>query len=157
DPDHTEARALQADAFEQLGYQAESGPWRDFYLTGAQELRHGAPQGLGGSTAGRDVVTAMTPEMLFGYLGVRLDGLAAAERTFGFTFVVTDRGGETWSIGVEHGAIDPVAGRPHVTADATVRSTHEALAALALGSAPLAELEQSGNLSVDGDRPALEA
>ncbi len=35
DPSNTDARALQADALEQLGYQAESGPWRAFYLTGA--------------------------------------------------------------------------------------------------------------------------
>src|SRR5690606_34336859 len=35
EPDHREARELQADALEQLGYQAESGPWRNFYLTGA--------------------------------------------------------------------------------------------------------------------------
>jgi alkyl sulfatase BDS1-like metallo-beta-lactamase superfamily hydrolase len=41
DPDHPAARKLQADALEQLGYQAESGPWRNFYLSGAQELRHG--------------------------------------------------------------------------------------------------------------------
>jgi alkyl sulfatase BDS1-like metallo-beta-lactamase superfamily hydrolase len=43
EPDNTDARHLQADALEQLGYQAESGPWRNFYLTGAQELRHGLP------------------------------------------------------------------------------------------------------------------
>lgn len=37
----TGQRDLEADALEQLGYQAESGPWRNFYLTGAQELRNG--------------------------------------------------------------------------------------------------------------------
>ena len=42
DPENDEARLLQADAFEQLAYQAESGPWRDIYLTGAQELRNGS-------------------------------------------------------------------------------------------------------------------
>ena len=36
-----EARALLADAYEQMGYQAESGLWRNFYLTGAKELREG--------------------------------------------------------------------------------------------------------------------
>ncbi len=39
DPCNEEARNLQADALEQMGYQAESGPWRGFYLTGAMELR----------------------------------------------------------------------------------------------------------------------
>lgn len=41
DPNNQAARDLEADALEQLGYQAESGPWRNFYLTGAQELRNG--------------------------------------------------------------------------------------------------------------------
>ncbi len=41
------ARELLARSFEQLGYLAESAPWRNFYLTGAQELRQGPPtQGL---------------------------------------------------------------------------------------------------------------
>lgn len=41
DPDNKQARYLEADAMEQLGYQAESGPWRNYYLVGATELRNG--------------------------------------------------------------------------------------------------------------------
>mgnify|MGYP002237647929 CR=1 FL=1 len=40
DPDNTDARLLCADALEQLGYQAESGTWRNAYLAAAQELRN---------------------------------------------------------------------------------------------------------------------
>lgn len=40
-PANTEAKALLARNFDQPGYQAESGPWRDIYLTGAKELRRG--------------------------------------------------------------------------------------------------------------------
>lgn len=43
DPDNKDARELCADAFEQLGYQAESGPWRSVYLQGAFELHNGVP------------------------------------------------------------------------------------------------------------------
>ena len=45
-PNNAEARALQADALEQLGYQAESATWRNAYLMGALELRSG-PKDLG--------------------------------------------------------------------------------------------------------------
>src|SRR3954447_3573001 len=77
-PDRDDVRLLQADVLEQLGYRAESGPWRDFYLTGAQELRHGAPH-LGGSLASSvDVLRAMTTEMLVDLMAVRLDGARAA-------------------------------------------------------------------------------
>ena len=52
EPDHFNARALQADTLEQLGYQSESGPWRNFYLCGALELRQGLPKGAAfGATA----------------------------------------------------------------------------------------------------------
>jgi alkyl sulfatase BDS1-like metallo-beta-lactamase superfamily hydrolase len=40
DPDNVAAKALLADAYEQMGYQAESGPWRSVYLQGAHELRN---------------------------------------------------------------------------------------------------------------------
>lgn len=40
-PDHVEARNLQADAYEQLGYQAEGPQWRGIFLTAARELRDG--------------------------------------------------------------------------------------------------------------------
>ena len=45
DPDHQASRSLLADTYEQLGYQSESAPWRNFYLCGAKELRHGVPGG----------------------------------------------------------------------------------------------------------------
>jgi Alkyl sulfatase dimerisation len=60
---------LQADALEQLGYQAESGPWRNFYLTGAKELREGVAQLPTPNTASPDTVRAMTLDMFFDYLG----------------------------------------------------------------------------------------
>ncbi len=41
EPDHEAARALLADVFEQLGFGSENGTWRNFYLSGAQELRDG--------------------------------------------------------------------------------------------------------------------
>src|SRR3546814_7546396 len=60
-----------ADALEQLGYQAESGPWRNFYLTGAKELREAVTQLPTPNTASPDIVRSMTPEMFFDYLGDR--------------------------------------------------------------------------------------
>ncbi len=160
DPDHDDARALQADAFEQLGYQAESGPWRDFYLTGAQELRVGHPSG-GRATAGPDTIAAMTTELLWDYLGVRIDGLRAAERTWSLVVEVTDRD-ERWRVGVVRGALHAVALTDPEQAttpepDATIRATHAALAALVFGHDDLDALETGGALALEGDRPALVA
>ena len=160
DPENATARHLQADALEQLGYQSESGPWRTFYLTGAQELRHGHPQGGGGAIAGPDTVAAMTTELLFDYLGVRVDGLRAAERSWSIDVVVTDRS-ERWRLGVERGAVHATHSADGVSATAaaevTLEVTHAALVALVFGAAELDALEAEGRLEVRGDRGALVA
>lgn len=77
EPENTAARSLLADALEQMGYQAESGTWRNAMLMGAFELRHGVPSGIG-TSASPDTLTAMTIGMYFDYMGIRLDGPIAA-------------------------------------------------------------------------------
>ncbi|HEX7293598.1 MAG TPA: alkyl sulfatase dimerization domain-containing protein, partial [Solirubrobacterales bacterium] len=41
EPGNEEARELQADTLEQLGYGSENATWRNFFLIGAKELREG--------------------------------------------------------------------------------------------------------------------
>jgi alkyl sulfatase BDS1-like metallo-beta-lactamase superfamily hydrolase len=163
DPENMAARALGADALEQLGYQAESGPWRDFYLTGAQELRSGHPTAAITSTASRDTVAAMTTEMLFDYVGVRIDGLAAAARTWSIDVVVTDRS-ERWRVGVERGALHATRTADGESAksgaEVTVETTHEHLASLLFATDPVGHLVagvDDGAVEVRGDRAALDA
>jgi alkyl sulfatase BDS1-like metallo-beta-lactamase superfamily hydrolase len=76
-PDNQEVKNLQADILEQMGYQAESGPWRAFYLTGADELRHGVKKLATPNAASVDIVASMPLELLFGYMGVQLDAKKA--------------------------------------------------------------------------------
>ena len=69
------ATQLEADALEQLGYQAESGPWRNFFLTGAKELREGVNTNTPSpATASPDTLHAMTSNLLFDYIAIRLNG-----------------------------------------------------------------------------------
>ena len=70
DPDNTEARELQADAFEQLGYQSESATFRNAYLMGAQELRNGHPNR--NPAMRRGYLDAMTIDQLMDAIAVRL-------------------------------------------------------------------------------------
>ena len=151
DPDERDdVRLLQADCLEQLGYRAESGPWRDFYLTGAQELRHGAPH-LGGSLASSvDVLRAMTTEMLVDLMGVRLDGARAESLLLNLT--VTDRD-DRGVMGLDHGALRFTPGRHDNAATVGLALPHLALARLASG---LADLDALGDeATVTGDRAAL--
>ncbi|MEM1246509.1 MAG: alkyl sulfatase dimerization domain-containing protein [Acidobacteriota bacterium] len=77
EPENEAARTLLADALEQLGYQAESGPWRNFYLTGAQELRHGTPAG-GTVQVSEGIARNMPLQNLYDSMAVRLNAEKAA-------------------------------------------------------------------------------
>lgn len=91
DPDNTAARLLCADALEQLGYQAESGPWRNAYLTAALELRNGnsADKVVQASSDG-SLVMEMTASMMFDYMGILLDKQAMAEYDFTMNIILMD-------------------------------------------------------------------
>ena len=89
-PNNQEAKNLQADILEQMGYQAASGPWRGFYLTGADELRHGVKKLATGNPASADIVASMSPELLFGYMGVQLDAKKADGKTLVINWIFPD-------------------------------------------------------------------
>lgn len=157
EPDNMEARALQADALEQLGYQSESGPWRSFYLSGAQELRNGPPPIVIKSAEKPDVMAAMTVEMLLQFVGVHLNGPAAAGTELAVTLEVRDASpdggaggpGEVHAVGVANGALHHFVGHPDPDAELTVSTTHAALVA-AITSGRLEQLADDGSTTVDG-------
>ena len=89
DPANMEAREMEAAALEQLGYQAESGPARDAYLVGAQELRSTTPvQGL--TTISADVMSAMSTSQLLDYIAVRLNGQKSDGENFRMNLIIND-------------------------------------------------------------------
>jgi alkyl sulfatase BDS1-like metallo-beta-lactamase superfamily hydrolase len=104
EPDHAEARALQADALEQLGYQAESGPWRAFYLTGAQELRNPRPAAASPRQGALGQLRALPADDLLESLAVRLNGEAAGAAEIAFTAHFTDTG-ERFAVSVENAVL----------------------------------------------------
>ncbi len=151
-PHRSDALLLQADVFEQLGYTAESGPWRDFYLTGAQELRHGVPDLRGATAAGLDMLRAMTTEMLVDLMAVRLDGTRAEALTLDLT--VADRD-EIGALGIDHGVVHYSPGVHHASADVGMSLDHLDFARLASGRASLAEV--GAGVTITGDRDRLDA
>ncbi len=174
EPDHRDARLLQADVFEQLGYASESGPWRDFYLTGAHELRHG-PTRIGGSMASNvDVLRAMTTEMLVDLIGVRLNGDRVQARRFRINLTITPPADSSsapgtpgtpdpgtpnpptiGTIGVEHGALHFTPDRHDPAAPCALTASHLVFAQLASGLVTL-DAGDPGALTVTGDRTELE-
>jgi alkyl sulfatase BDS1-like metallo-beta-lactamase superfamily hydrolase len=149
DPDNIDARNLQADALEQLGYQAESGPWRAIYLTGAQELRQppraARRRGLPGAQ-----LRALPPDELLDALSVRLNGGKAGATAIAFA-IQFEGAPQRWRVSVEnavlHHAVDDGAAALPVVA--LSRAT---LIDLVVGEADLEAYMRDVKVAIDGDK-----
>lgn len=154
DPDNVEARERLAATYDQLGYQAESGPWRDEYLTGALELRHGV-QGTAATPAeAANLLLHLPLADFFASLAARIVGPKAdgADTTLNLTF--TDLG-QTWVLSLKNAVLHAAQRDPDPDANATVTLTRPFLVRLVTGQSGLRELVFSDELQVDGSRMAL--
>ncbi|MFE5535367.1 alkyl/aryl-sulfatase [Streptomyces sp. NPDC056492] len=155
DPENAEARALQADALEQLGYGSENGTWRNFFLTGAHELRHG-PVGTSATTASEDLINTLTLDQLFDSLAIRVDGPSSWDADVTVRWRFTD-GRDPSTLRLKNGVLThvrglgPAAGEP----DVEISLDEPALRALLLGRAALADLVARGRAEVSGDPARL--
>ncbi|WP_372345709.1 alkyl/aryl-sulfatase [Streptomyces sp. KL116D] len=159
EPGHQEARELQADAFERLAHACENGTWRNFYLSGARDLRdHRGEDARGsGSGSGGGMVWGLPADQLFKALAVRLDGpRAAAHRLVMRWEFGTGEGGpadDAWTLLLANGVLTPIHGdapageRPRVT----VRTELAVLGGVLAGRTTLTE----AGARIEGDASAL--
>ncbi len=152
DPTNQEARNLEADALEQLGYQAESGTWRNAYLSGAQELRNGTPQF--GAARGRKLGHAMTAEQLFDSIGVRFDPAKFDRASARINWDFTDLG-EHHVLGVVRSTVHHEPDTTDPSADVLVSTTRTTLVDLLGDTITLDQALDSGDLSIEGDTEVL--
>jgi alkyl sulfatase BDS1-like metallo-beta-lactamase superfamily hydrolase len=153
-PDSVEAKELLARTYDQLGYRAESGPWRDFYLTGAKELRHGpagTPVDLARSTG---LLKNVPTERFLDAIATRLDGKAADGKLIKVNLVFTDTR-ESFLLTVENAVLHHEQREPDPTAEVTVKLTKDLFFRLLAREAGLREMIFSSDLDVDGSRLAL--
>jgi len=158
DPTNTEARALLADALEQLGYQSESSTFRNAYLTGAQELRHGPPQLGSSQVRGRGLLNAMTVEQVFDTLAVRLKSEAVAGVKFRINWTFPDLAGspdEKWILGLNHRALHSVRGRHDPTAACSIRLDRSLLMRIIAQETSFVDEIGQGNIALEGDAALL--
>jgi alkyl sulfatase BDS1-like metallo-beta-lactamase superfamily hydrolase len=157
EPKNDKARFLLADALEQLGYQAESGPWRGFYLTGAMELRQGVRNLPAPDTASKDVVAGMTPEMFLDYLAVRLDPAKTAGKKFSMALVIT--GGkqkqQEYTVVVEISVLNHTAGKSAEPVDVTLTVDQPTFVAINGGKLTLPDAVKENKAKVAGDQNKL--
>lgn len=156
DPSNQAARNLEADALEQLGYQAEAATWRNAYLMGAYELRNGVPKVQATQTASADMVRAMSDTMFLDFLSVRLNGERAAGHDLKINWVQPDTG-RRYALSVENGVFLYKPERQFADAGVTLTMPRTALIGALLGQATLPAELSSGRASVEGDPAVLQA
>lgn len=155
EPGNQAAKNLQADVLEQLGYQAESGPWRNFYLTGAQELRNGVAKLPTPNTASPDTVRAMSLDLFFDYLAMRLNGPKAAGKHIVVNMDFTDTG-EKYSLEMVNGVLNHTPNRQAKGADANLQLSRDALNNIVLQQTTMKDAISAGKIKVTGSETKVQ-
>lgn len=153
EPGNRPARALLADSYEQLGYQAESAIWRNNYLTGALELRNGVAPRVFQSAPAADMVNAMPTESFLDMLAGRLNPDRIGDRSMSVVANITDTK-ETSLISVRNAVLVGQMNKTVPNPNVTVSGTRNMLMRLFLAKEPLEKLEANG-LRISGDISAL--
>ena len=153
EPNNQAAADLLADIYTQMGYLAESGSWRDFYLTGAQELRNGVAELPAPNTASPDIIRALPLDLFFDLMAVRLNGPKAAKKDRNLNFVVSDTGEKALLI-ISNGTLHHRMG--HSNEDApTFNITSDGLTALNSKQKTSQQLLKEGSVTIDGNPLAV--
>jgi len=151
EPGNAQAKGLLAKVYDQLGYQAESAPWRDVYLTGAYELRNGAPE-KGIDIAIMEGVLLKTPvENFFDSMAVRLNGPKAEGKKISIKILFTDLN-ESYLLSLNNSVLRHKKVAMNTQADATLNLTKPLLVDIIIGKAGLKDTLFGDDLSIDGSK-----
>jgi len=150
-PDTPGAKAALAGVYRQLAFRAEAAPWRNFYLTGAQELEQGIKPSEPASAAG--IAANLTVSMLLDSMSVRLvPERAIAPMTIAFEIPDAK---ERHLVTIGNGVMLHEMGVADV-AQATLVVPRRALIGLIGGAVKAPQLMAAGQLQVKGDLAALQ-
>ncbi|TAJ89023.1 MAG: MBL fold metallo-hydrolase [Reyranella sp.] len=156
EPDNKEACALCADALEQMGYQAESATWRNAFLYGAQELRHGVFQMPVRPGMGADTLAGLTSDVFFDLMAIRLDAKKAAGQSLVVNWRFTDRS-ETLVLTLKHSTLTHRMGEVAANADVSVTTTRATMDHIVMRKLTIPDALASGALKLEGEIPKLGA
>ena len=148
DADHASSRELYADTLEQLAYGSENATWRNFFLSGATELRVG-PFGAPATTMSPSLMAQLSPDQLFDAVAIRVDGPRAWGLVASIDVRFTDLG-EDHRLTLRNGVLVHRQGASDGTADVTITLTKALLLAMLAGLA-------GPGIEVEGDPAVLPA
>ncbi|MGR5167134.1 alkyl/aryl-sulfatase [Vibrio astriarenae] len=151
-PENMQARYLQADCFEQLGYQSESSGERNVFLAGASELRNGVVEVQSTKAVTPDLIQAMPTRDFLNFMGVRFNGPKAAMDGFNMNanLVIPDEDAK-YAIEANNGRMSNIEGFDVPNADFTLTVNRSDITLMLLQQTTLQELLKSGKATIEGD------
>ncbi len=154
DPNNQHAKTLQAKALTQLGYQAESGPWRNFYLTAAKELMQGVKKVGIPDIVSPDTIKAMPMSSLFDYLSIKLNGPKAEGKVITINWNFTDNQ-EKYTLYLKNSVLNYSSIKLADNPDVTVTLSRNSLDKIILKQSTVAEEVKSGEIKFTGNEDKL--
>ncbi len=151
EPDKQEAKDLLARTYDQLGYQAESGPWRDTYLSGAFELRHGGPTEPVDLASAMDMIKHAPIERFLDGMAARLNAAKAEGEEMVVNLVFTDLG-TTHVLELKNSVLRHYKREPHPEANVTLKITHDIYLRMVTGRIGIKDTLFNDDLKIEGSR-----
>ena len=148
-PKNTQAKALLAQSFEKLGYAAESSAWRNFYLTGALELREGTPEKGMPREGMIDMLNQTSIERFLEAMAASLNAPKAEGKKLKINLVFSDTK-KSFVLSLENSVLHHVQARPDQTANATLTLTQPFFIKMVLGQAGAKDLLMSDQTKIEG-------
>ena len=154
EPENKEARQLLSDTYSQLGYQAESGPWRNFYLTGAQDLfKKNVP--YTSKLINDGVLSQMDMGTLLDYCAIQLNGEKAGGKEAVININFTDTK-EKVMLMLKNGVLNHRLGSQDKKADLTMEIAKMDFVKLFFGRTDLQTLRKTNKVKTTGDTKAID-
>jgi alkyl sulfatase BDS1-like metallo-beta-lactamase superfamily hydrolase len=155
EPQNQAARRLLADAYEQLGYRAESTSVRNTFLQGSFELRNGLPAGSAPNTTGPDVVRAMTTEQWLDFVAISMDPKKADGIKFTINLATPDNG-EQFIVEMSNGTLTTIKGYQAKSPDLSITVNRADLNQVMMGRASFDDLIGAGKAKFVGNRTGFD-
>ena len=148
-PSHAEAKTLLAETFEKLGYAAESSAWRNFYLTGALELREGAPEKGMPRESLIEMLNQTPIERFLEAMAASLNASKAEGKKIKINLVFSDTQ-KSFVLRLENSVLHYAQKAPEKDANATLTLTQSFFLKMVLGQAGGKDLLLSDQTKIDG-------
>ena len=149
EPDNLPAREMLAEAYRQMGYQAESGPWRDIYLSGAAELISGQVKQRFLKANSKAFLQEVPLEQFMKALSVNLDAEKAEGESLTLNVFFTERQ-QNFVLTIRNSVMYYQEAPFNEIADVSIKLSQDMFIGILVGEVSAIEMVGSDQLSIEG-------